>query len=64
VEVKIVSNGAVFTPLRGRLGVRGNRNPRTGFGSFARTQKNIFAKLKFMQKSTLETYGLNFHPYY
>ena len=37
--------------------VRGNRNPRTGFGSFARAQKNNFAKVNFMQKSNLETYG-------
>ena len=29
--------------------VRGNRNPRTGFGSFARVQKNNFAKLNFLQ---------------
>ena len=38
-----------LSPLRGRLGVRGNRNPRTGFGSFARAQKNILAKLNFLQ---------------
>ena len=40
--------------------VRGNRKPRTGFGSFAREQKNIFAKLNFLHKSTLETFGLTF----